>query len=168
MDTTAEDRFDALYRRYSAPVYRYFRRRLVDADLAADAAADVFVIMWRRLAVVPEGDRQEPWVFATCLNVLRNHRRSLLRRKRLAAKLTEEAARIDVGRDTDASSNLMAALEQLRSTDREVLLLSAWEDLDHASIGRILGCSVHAVDQRKHRALTRLRKAIIRLEGSIA
>ncbi|MGI9647565.1 MAG: RNA polymerase sigma factor, partial [Acidimicrobiia bacterium] len=49
-----------------------------------------------------------------------------------------------------------AALSGLRERDREVLLLSAWEELSNSQIATVLGCSVEAAAQRVHRAKQRL------------
>jgi DNA-directed RNA polymerase specialized sigma24 family protein len=48
----------------------------------------------------------------------------------------------------------------MRPEDQELLLLANWEELPHADIGRMLGCSAHAVDQRIHRVMHRLAREI--------
>ena len=48
------------------------------------------------------------------------------------------------------------ALNGLKSIDREVLMLSAWEGLSHAEIAETLGVSLVAVDKRLVRAKQRL------------
>ncbi|MDH3308072.1 MAG: sigma-70 family RNA polymerase sigma factor [Acidimicrobiia bacterium] len=169
MEHAAQERFDSLYQRYSSPVFRYFLRRLCDPDRASDATADLFVVVWRRLAAVPDGEREEPWIYAACGNVLRNHRRERRRRQRLVAKLGSQAQEPAYTlSEAGASADLITAIERLRPADREILLLSAWEELDHATIGRVLGCSTHAVDQRIHRAIARLRMEIDKSQGSTA
>lgn len=169
LEQAAQQRFDSLYHRYSSAVFRYFLRRLCDADVASDATADLFVVVWRRLAAVPEGEREEPWIYAACGNVLRNHRRAGRRRQRLVAKLGSQAQEPAFTlHEPGASVDLITAIGRLRPADREVLLLSAWEDLDHASIGQVLGCSTHAVDQRIHRALARLRLELDTTQESTA
>ena len=48
------------------------------------------------------------------------------------------------------------AVDELGDTDREVLLLSAWEGLTHAEIAQVIGCSHAAADKRVARAKARL------------
>jgi RNA polymerase sigma-70 factor (ECF subfamily) len=55
-----------------------------------------------------------------------------------------------------------AALAQLAPEDREVLRLSAWEELTPVEIATVLGVSQVAVRSRLHRARRRLRAALRR------
>ena len=59
---------------------------------------------------------------------------------------------------------LIGALNQLRSSDREILKLATWEKLPHGSIGELLGISEAAVDQRISRARKRLAKELEHIE----
>lgn len=155
-------RFDELYDRYHRLTLGYFLRRLDDREAAHDAAADVFVVLWRRIDSVPEGDGERPWVYGVCRNVLANHERAKRRRFRLSAKASSLAAGVS-GSDTESrvltrseQEDLRFALSHLKPDDREVLRLAAWEQLSHAEIGKVFGVSAHAVDQRIHRASRRL------------
>ncbi len=57
------------------------------------------------------------------------------------------------------------ALELLPEADREVLLLTVWEDLDRGQIARALGCSKPTVAVRLHRARRRLSVTLAGLMG---
>jgi RNA polymerase sigma-70 factor (ECF subfamily) len=59
---------------------------------------------------------------------------------------------------------LRAALERLDRNDREVLLLSRFQDLSFAEIAGILECSVGAAKVRAHRALHALRTTYFKLQ----
>lgn len=161
---SSDRRFSDLYDRYAAPVLAYFRRR-TDTETARDCAAETFLVAWRRIDEIP--DDALPWLYGVARRVLANQRRSSGRMGRLVAKLA--------GTRTDApaipetvvlrraeEAELMAAVHRLRPEDREVLLLAAWEELSHAEIGAIVGCSAHAVDQRIHRARRRLERELAR------
>ena len=52
------------------------------------------------------------------------------------------------------------AIDHLSPTDQEVVRLAYWEELPHADIGKILGCSAGAVDTRLHRAIRRIEKEL--------
>lgn len=60
---------------------------------------------------------------------------------------------------------LLDALEQLRSSDKEILRLATWEGLAHSTIGELLGVSESAVSQRISRARDRLAKELKRIEN---
>jgi DNA-directed RNA polymerase specialized sigma24 family protein len=52
---------------------------------------------------------------------------------------------------------VVAALDRLRSIDREVIQLRLWEEASFDDIAVLLGCSRHAAEQRYAKALRRLR-----------
>ena len=58
---------------------------------------------------------------------------------------------------TPSGGAVMAALGMLAESDREVLLLAAWEQLEPAEIATVLGITKTAARSRLHRARARLR-----------
>lgn len=64
----------------------------------------------------------------------------------------------------DDQALLRTALAELDSDDREVLLLSRFQELSFAEISTILGCSVGAAKVRAHRALGELRDRYLKLQ----
>jgi RNA polymerase sigma-70 factor (ECF subfamily) len=67
-----------------------------------------------------------------------------------------------------AGGDALAALAQLGERDREALLLHAWEGLDHADAGTVMGCSPGAFAVRLHRARRRFARELERLESATA
>jgi RNA polymerase sigma-70 factor (ECF subfamily) len=66
-----------------------------------------------------------------------------------------------VGGVSDETAEVVGvALGELRDGDREILLLSAWEDLDLSEIAAVLECSRAAAGVRLHRARRRLGVAL--------
>ena len=61
------------------------------------------------------------------------------------------------GRADDA---LRAALHGLPERDREILMLTAWEDLAPRAIAEVMGSSANVVRIRLHRARARLKKEL--------
>jgi len=159
---TADHRFRGLYSAHSPAILAYFRRR-TDSETANDCTAETFLVVWRRIDDVPPDAL--PWLYGVARRVLANQRRSGGRMGRLIGKLRWQRFEIPpspellvVRREEDAE--LVAAVNRLSVQDRELLLLANWEELPHAEIGRVLGCSAHAVDQRIHRAVRRLAREL--------
>ncbi len=159
-----EERFRVLYSGLYAEILGYLARRL-GGDEAVDAAADVFLTVWRRIEDVPDGADARLWLFGVARNVVRNRRRTRGRFWRFERRLSvqpvdpPESPEVVVVRNSEGDS-VLEALGRLRGTDQELLRLVAWEELSHGEIGEILDCSTHAVDQRIHRALRRLSAAM--------
>ena len=164
VDTTTAIRFRNLYDEHHRAVLAYFLRRL-DSDAAYEATEDVFLVAWRKVGTIPEGERSLAWLYSVARRVLANHRRSAARRRRLWHRLADQALVVGQGPDAivvrkEEHEELLAALARLTDKDQELLRLAVWEELPHADIGALLGCSVGAVDVRLHRAVRRLEKGL--------
>ena len=165
-ETAAEVRFRRLYDEHHRAVLSYFMRR-TDRDDAYEATEDVYLIAWRKLDQVPDGEKARAWLYAVARRVLANRVRKAKRFTRLVDRAAREPAQPDPGPEPlvvrGAEYEAIAgAMAQLSARDREVLRLAVWDELPHADIGELLGCSPGAVDVRVHRATRRLAKAFDR------
>jgi RNA polymerase sigma factor (sigma-70 family) len=155
--------FTAVYAAHYRDVVRYGHRRLGDLDASTELAQDVFVVAWRRRALVP--DRSLPWLYGVARRLLANQWRA---RRNEPGRAPIDADHIAAGAhsvdpDTVAAwADLSAALARLRERDREVLRLSAWEQLTIAELAVALGSSQTAAKVRLHRARRRLAAAMTR------
>lgn len=158
--TARETRFDKLYRSYQRPVLAYLFRR-ADQDTALEVAADTFVVAWRRIEDIPEGDDARLWLYGVARRSLANHRRAGTRFTALTRKLA------GVRDDSDPSpeavvlrraedKEMLDAVAHLRPQDQELLRLATWEELPRTDIARMLGTTPHAVRQRLYRITRRL------------
>lgn len=155
-------RFDTLAREALPLLARYLRRR-TDPETADDVLGDTLVVMWRRFDDVedlPQGSRL-PWCYGVARGCLANARRANDRRRGLVWRLAAQPVqRSPSGPHCDPEQHddeLDAALETLSDTDRDVLRLWAWEQLEPREIGVALGISANAASIRLHRATERLR-----------
>ncbi|HJQ44587.1 MAG TPA: sigma-70 family RNA polymerase sigma factor [Jatrophihabitantaceae bacterium] len=154
------ERFDRVYEANLAPILGYAARRCDDPSDAADVAADVFLVAWRRLDAMPEGE-ERLWLFGIARRVLANHRRGRIRRHRLADRLREQLAVdppvVDAAADP---SPLLAAMRQLSDGDRELLQLAAWDGLSPSEIAALERIPASTVRSRLLRARARLRDVL--------
>lgn len=154
-------RFDALYRQNREPVMAFALRRVGDRHVAEDVVTDVFVVLWRRADDVPPGDEARRWLYGVARHVIGNHHRAARRHARLVARLFETSRRLATSPEESFEHvDVLQALGRLSPEDREVLRLSAWEELSYAEIGAALNLSPAAVTSRIHRARRRLENAM--------
>ncbi len=164
--TTARERFEVLYADHHQLVFGYVLRRSASPMDAADAIAETFMVVWRRLDDAPADERLAPWLYAIARRVLANHRRGERRRRALGELLQAELAARPLPlaaafeEAIGERARLHDALATLSDEDRELLMLDAWEELDSGQIGTALGCSAGAARTRLHRARARLRAAL--------
>jgi RNA polymerase sigma factor (sigma-70 family) len=150
------DRFDAIYSAHREALLAYLLRRTDDPADAADVLAEVFLVAWRRADAVPTGDAARAWLFGVARRALANHRRSERRRSALASELALALASIPPPAHDALDPELHEALESLGARDREIVALTAWEQLKPAEIARVLDMNPVTVRVRLHRARRRL------------
>jgi RNA polymerase sigma factor (sigma-70 family) len=143
--------FEELFNAHYWAVRAYVLRR-GPAAAAEDVVAETFLVAWRRLDTL--GDDPLPWLFGVARRVLANQQRSDQRRSALAARLqTVFATQIPEWEPpAGMSEELAVAMVRLSPSEREALLLVAWEGLEPARAARAAGCSPAAFRARLHRA----------------
>jgi RNA polymerase sigma-70 factor (ECF subfamily) len=138
----------------------YSLRRSSGPEDAADVVAETFLVAWRRAGKIPPGPDALFWLYGVARRVLANHQRGERRRVRLVDRLRVEVSTADPNEPPDVDGAVIRALGRLVESDREVLLLAGWEELEPAQIATVLGISAVAVRSRLHRARRRLRKEL--------
>jgi RNA polymerase sigma-70 factor, ECF subfamily len=156
------ERFEKIYKQDFDRVAAYLLAR-ADRDLAADALSRTFEVAWRRIADVPR--ESLPWLLGVARKVLADLRRSQGRQdalvSRIATTITEAVP--DHSEALVERERTLAALAGLSESQREVLLLVAWDGLSQREAAVALGCTRGAVALRLYRARTSLRKALLDL-----
>jgi RNA polymerase sigma-70 factor (ECF subfamily) len=169
-DAERRARFEVLARASYAPLRSYLARR---ADPAAvdDVLADTLLVMWRRLDDIP-ADAVLPWCYGTARRCLANARRAETRHRGLLRRLAAQPnphpqPAWTTGAYADLEQTpLAAALAGLPDTDRDILRLWAWEQLEPREMAVVLGITANAASIRLHRATKRLRHQLGRTEDA--
>jgi RNA polymerase sigma-70 factor (ECF subfamily) len=168
---------DELYRRYQGPIFGFAYRYMGNADQAQDVLQETFLRVHRGREQYSPSSKFSSWLFRIARNLCIDEKRRYWNRRVMAE--TEMA-----GRDPDADTNVLqsfaddgttaseklgedevarrirAAIEQLSDEQREVMILSKYQDMTYREIGDILGISTESVKQRAYRAHMRLRELL--------
>ena len=163
MRPPADAELEELWHEWHRHVLAYALRR-ADPVTAEDVVAETFTVAWRRLGDVPE--RPLPWLLGVARRVLANQRRGERRRGALVDRLGVES-RAAAGAPDQQEGLALTALASLGERDREALLLHAWEGLDHAEAGTVMGCSAATYAVRLHRARRRFERELRRLDEQL-
>ena len=157
-DPADEARFTALFTAHAPSLLGYALRRTSPAD-AADLVAETMLVAWRRLAEVPAGSAERLWLYGVARGMLANGRRASLRRDRLGARFAVEVGqRVEHHESTVVDQLAIGeAVRHLSRSEREVVLLTAWEGLSPAEIALVLDVPAATVRSRLHRARQELR-----------
>jgi RNA polymerase sigma-70 factor, ECF subfamily len=162
LEGDAHARFTTLVREHQRGLFAHVRvvYPTVDADTVVN---ETFTAAWQRLDDI-ETDAASTWLRAAARHIVMNRRRG----ERRWQALNDKVARLDPvayapAPDHDAGIELqlvMDALASLSAADREVLLMTAMDDLSPEDVGEILGVRANAAKVRVSRARSRLRAAV--------
>jgi len=150
--------FERLYRRHASGLYTYLRMQA--REEAEDLLQETFSRVSRALPRYRPDGRFPAWLYAIARNLVRDDRR----RPRREVPLDDEPALAAEGSLQDSHANREAVREALRTLpaeQREVVLLRAYGDLSFVEIARLLGCPPATAVTRMHRAVERLRRALV-------
>ncbi|MEL6316032.1 MAG: sigma-70 family RNA polymerase sigma factor [Pseudomonadota bacterium] len=157
--------FRAVFDRYASRIKAFMMRDGAAPDVAEEAAQEALLAVWRRAETFdPSRASAAAWVFA----IARNKRVDLFRRGARPApdpedpsfqpdpEPTPEQAFGDEARDR----RVRAALADLTSEQRAVVLMSFYEGRPHSEIADMLDIPLGTVKSRLRLAFGRLRKAL--------
>jgi RNA polymerase sigma factor (sigma-70 family) len=161
----AKDRsaFAAMYGEYAGRVYGVCAAILRDADEAADAMHDTFVLAMQRIDQLRDPDRLRPWLFAIARHVCfrrLEHRKRSQPTADVDLVQAEAAEQHDEFTDGEAAALLWAAAQGLNDRDRAVLALNLQEGLDGEELAAALGVRHANPYSLVHRARAQLDRAL--------
>lgn len=151
--------FSELFRRYSSPVYGFFRRRLENPARAEELAQETFVAVLRGV------ERYEPratfrtYLYGIAMRMLMAERRKCVQRG------TSVSGPPDPPADPclEEAIWVQRAIEQLDAGQRDILLLREYEQLTYEEIRTLLRLPVNTVRSRLFRARTALKSLLLPL-----
>lgn len=163
-------RFEHLWASHAHRVSAYATRH-VGPDAAQEIVAETFLVAWRRLNDV--ADDALPWLIVVARNTMSTARRSERRARTLEFALSQldaAAAPAAAGPETVAVERevMLRGLAALTPTEREALLLTAWDGLSAAQAAVVADCSTTAFHVRLHRARRKLTGLIEEADGAPA
>lgn len=158
--------------RWTVRVSTYLIRYVGNEADAADLTQETFVAVYRaRLSYRPSA-RFSTWLFGIATNQARQRLRWRRRHPEIALEMDREANREEhpslvqgrtPGHDVlqnERARAVRAAVLDLPDDLREAVTLFEYEDLSHAEIAAIAGCSAKAVETRLYRARQQLRESL--------
>ena len=159
-DPSSDQRLGELYAEHSGRLFAYARRH-GDAATAEDLVADAFEVALRRPGEVPlDPGAARAWLVGVVRKLAANRRR----RDATQQEWWRAAVRDGWHHRGDASAEdvvaerdeCLRALAELSESDREAVLLVAWEGLTPDQAATVLGLTANAFSVRLHRARKRL------------
>ncbi len=161
---------EALYSRYSRPVYSLSMRMLRDPSAAEEVTQDTFFNVWRRAGSYRPGrGKVTTWLFSIAHNrtidELRKRRREYnrvqydvdLSNRPTESRLDDPTEYVTVQYE---GIRLKSALMKLRPEQRDVVVLAYFGGLTHSEISRDLDQPLGTVKTRMRLAMKKLREVL--------
>jgi len=146
--------FAILVQRYEPSVRAVAMSVLRDSHLAQDVAQDAFVKAYENLGRLRRAGAFGPWL----MQVARRSALNIVRRQHEASSLREDmVAAPSAGLLDDEKERLLAAVLQLRESERQAVMLRYFGGYRVAEVAEIVGRSVGTVTKQLSRAHEHLR-----------
>lgn len=155
-----DDRFEKIYRRFYARVWRYFRSCRVSDDEAHDLAQDTFTSLFKRMGTI-RSENEWPFLQSIARTVFLNSYRAGRTQKRDVTKVVDLddpgiAASAPVSEQPDLAMKQQTELRLTKLRDAIATLpngqkqcMEWWlSGLSYTEIGRTLGITLDAVKSR--------------------
>ncbi len=162
-------RLGDIFERYHQRLYGFFVRLTNDRSASEDLVQLVFYRILKYRHTYRDEGKFSAWIYHLSRKVAADHHR-----KRSHAPAATDPVDLhehpDAGPAPDARATaaddldlLRVALTRLPLEQRELLVLSRLQNVEHKEIARLLDCSVGAVKVRVHRALKELREVYFKV-----
>lgn len=160
--------FREVYDAHFAFVWRSLRRLGMPETAVQDAAQDVFLVVYRKLAEFEERSKLTTWLFRICLRVAKDYRRRAHVRREVfddagIASSTDHYA--DTARGAERSEHLALFDRALGGVDldqRAVFILFEIEGMTGDAIAETLGIPLGTVYSRLRLAREAFKRSVLR------
>lgn len=160
------DRMGLLFERHYRPLFGFLYRMTADKQNSEDMVQNVFLRMLKYRHTFKGDGEFRTWMYHLARNVLNDsHKQD----KRQAAPLEDQFSEVaddsaEGSMDKEEQVNLLnRALARLSEENREILVLSRYQELAYSEIAGILNISEANVRVRIHRAMAQLKSVYLKL-----
>jgi RNA polymerase sigma-70 factor, ECF subfamily len=163
--------FGRLVEHFKVPVYSLALRMLRNAAEAEDAAQEIFLRAYTRLATYDPTRKFSTWLFSIatnyCIDLLRRRRATIVDLDEVAFGVPSDAPGPErTALDREQSEAVARAINRLPDTYRLVTILRYYHDLSYDEIEDVTGLTETTIKTRLHRARRQL-EPLLAAEGAI-
>ena len=158
--------FEEAYRQYYAGILQYIYCRTHNLAIAEELTAEVFARLVNKLQTFHDRGRPlRSWLYIVARNLVIDCRRRDHRLEWLPLDETlEESEEVYPAQQAERHlerDRVLAALNYLTESQRQVIVLKFMEGYSNAETGAILGKDENSVKSLQHRALVTLRRVLM-------
>ena len=166
-----EAAFDVLFRYFAPRIKSYCLRLGADPSGAEEITQEAMVSIWRNAAQFdPSKASPSTWIFTIARNLtidrFRKTRRPQFDPNDPALVPDDQPPPDRLAEQTEKQENVRKIMDTLSSNERNVLMLSFYEDLSHFEISRRLSIPVGTVKSRIRLAFAKIRSTLDAQDGA--
>ncbi len=157
-----------LFERHHKAVFNFLAKMAMDRELAEDLTQNVFLRIMKYRNSYQEGKRFQSWLYQVARNVFSDHYQSNKNKysktmdvEKVKESLEEKTEWVD---QTEREELLHKSLRLLANEDRELLVLTRFQQMKYEEVAVIMETSVANIKIKVHRAIARLREHYFELE----
>lgn len=153
------DKSSILFERYQIKVYNYFLRLTFNKDLSMDLAQNTFYRMLHYRKTYKTDLSFKSWLFGIARNVFFDSTKQKFNKTlSLENADIEEHAEYNEVVEQFENEALHLALKTLNVDERDIIIMSRFENMKYNEIAEIQGLTLSAVKVKVHRAIKKLRE----------
>jgi RNA polymerase sigma-70 factor, ECF subfamily len=160
-----------LYDRHAALVYGIAWRLLANTSEAEDLTQDIFLMLSKKSAYDPQRGSLRTYLSILTRSRALDRLRTRTRRRQVSYQVVNEQEQVSSGNpieealQLERSQEVLEALEQLSTEEREVLQMAYYQGLSQTEIATRLSTALGTVKSRTRRGLLKLRQALTNSRG---
>jgi RNA polymerase sigma-70 factor (ECF subfamily) len=151
---------ETAWRDFSGPLRRFIAGR-APADAVDDLLSEVFVKVHARIDTLRDEDRLGPWLYQIARNTVADHHRKRHSHGPTLDAIEWEQSEDELDVATRLARGLGPMIDRLPEKYRRALVLTEYEGLTQAEMGRELGLTVSGAKSRVQRARAMLKNELL-------
>lgn len=157
------DRMGLLFERHYKQLFGFLFRMSSDKEGSEDMVQNVFLRMLKYRNTYKGDGEFKTWMYHLARNVLNDFHKSNTRQPNVSEYDHSIAAEDPSLEKQEEKELINKALSQLNEENREILILSRYQELAYSEIAKILNISEANVRVRIHRAMAQLKTTYLKL-----
>ncbi len=158
-----------LFERYQVRLYNFFRQLGYERAMSEDLTQNVFERVLKYRQSYRNQTAFQSWVFQIARNVSADfHKKNRLQMTDFAGAEMLAGTDEPISTQMEEAENIQAlhrAMAKLPEDQREILILTRFQNLKYSEVADILGCTESNAKVKAHRAIKQLREWYFKLEA---
>lgn len=156
-----------LFKRYQVKVFNYFLRLTYDEQHSMDLSQNTFLRMLKYRNSFNIEQSFKCWLFGIARNVYLDSTKSKHSKTGSLDSISKQPSELNYAMSKFENEVLYNALDKLNKDERDIIVMSRFQNMKYSEIAEIQNLSVSAIKVKVHRAIKKLREFYFKDDVSI-